>query len=229
MGIGQVPYGVNRGGQTDGRRILRSRRENAIIKSIQIPGGFGIVPSGQVMGIITESTNRVGQYVPRVPKTPSAGVTNAVGITYVTATPSTYYAYVTMEDSYRFAVGDHIAIADSAANDSTAEDLGAITAIDRTTYTHVAMITFTNSVSATFTVAQGAFIWIQTLTTYEFFKAQGILLGAVDTGKGEDAKGGQGALVVGNAEFYESGLYQYDSDAQTDLSSTDLGDTIYLK
>lgn len=229
MGMGQTPF-VHRGGQEDLRRVLRSRRENAIIKSISIPGGFGVVPSGQVMGIITESTNRKGLYIPRVPKTPSAALTDAVGVTYLTADVSSGTTLtVTMEDSYKFAIGDHLSIADDTTNDSSAEDLGAITAIDRTTYTHIATITVTNAVSGSFTVANGAWTFIQTKTTARFEEAQGILLGSVDTGIGENAKGGDGALVVGNAEFYESGLRQYDTDVATDLSSTDLGDTIYLK
>ena len=230
MALGDTPYAF-RGGQDDGRRVLKSRQENAIIKSITIPAGFGIIPSGQVMGIITESTNRKGQYVPRVPKTPSAGLTNAAGVTYLTADADAAATtlQVVLGESYRFAVGDHLAIADSSTYDASAEDLGAITAIDRTTYSHIAVITVTNAISAGFTVAAGAFIWIQTKTTARHDQAQGILLGAVDTGEGENAKGGDGALCVGNAELYEGSLYQYDSDAETDLSSTDLGDTIYLK
>jgi len=230
MSMGQTPF-IYRGGQTDLRRVLKSRREQAVIKSISIPGGFGIIPSGQIMSKISESTNRAGLHIPRSPKTPSLAVTNAVGVTYLTADAGAAATelQVTMTDSYKFAVGDHLAIADATTNDSSAEDLGAITAIDRTTYSHIAVITVTNAISAGFTVAAGAWIFIQTKTTARYEQAVGILLGAVDTGEGENAKGGDGALVVGNAEFYQSGLYQYDTDVATDLSSTDLGDTIYLK
>ncbi len=229
MSNGDTPY-VLRVGQVDGKRVLKSRREMAIQKSITIPPGYGLIPSGFVMGIITESTNRKGMYVPRALKTPAAGYNDeAIGVAYITAAPSTYYHYVTMSDSYKFAIGDHLLIADSSTNDSSAEDLGAITAIDRTTYTHIATITVTNSISGSFAVSRGAWLAIQTKTTARFEQAQGILLGAVDTGEGENAKGGDGILVVGNAEFYQAGLTNYDSDVATDLSSTDLGDTIYLK
>ena len=221
---GDTPY-VFRGGQTDGKRVLKSKRDYAIIKSITIPPGYGVVPSGQIMGIITESTSRKGMYVPRCPRTPAAGQLDVAGAAYITAAPSTYYHYVTMEDSYKFAIGDHVAIADSG---TTGEDLGAITAIDRTTYTHIAMITVTNSISGSFAVSRGAWLFIQSKTTAGYDQSQGVLLGAVDTGSGENAQGGDGALVVKNAEFYESGLVNYDSDVATDLSSSDLGDTIAI-
>ena len=40
----------------------------------------------------------------------------------------------------------------------------------------------------------------------------------MDTGTGENAKGGDGVLIVGNAMLYKDLLYNYDAEALTDMS-----------
>lgn len=224
MSLGDTPYSF-RGGQSDGKRLFYSNREQAFLKSISIPAGFGVVPSGQVMGIITESANRKGRYVPYVSKTAAAGVTNACGVTYLVQDASGTELYVNMNDSYKFAVGDHIAI----DGESSPEDLGAITAIDRTTYSHMAVITVTNSITGPFTVANGAWIFIQTSTATAYTTAKGILVGAVDTGVGENAKGGDGVLCLGNAMLYKDSLYQYDANVLSDLGGSEDAPYLILK
>ena len=124
-------------------------------------------------------------------------------------------AYVTMDDSYKFAVGDHLQAQDS--DYATQTDCGAISAIDRTTYLHMAKITVANTIGVLQT-SKGASISIQTKTASPYVEAKGILKAAVDTGTGENAKGGQGVLILKNAMLYVNSLYCYNADALTDLS-----------
>jgi len=226
---GDTPYMV-RGGQTDYKRIFYSDQNRALTKPITLIGGFGVIPAGTVMAKISESTSRANQYVPYTPEGTTwagAGLQAAwPGVTYFTADLSTATSgNVKLEDSYRFAVGDHIAVTDT---DDTMTDCGAITAIDRTTYSHIAVITWTNAVSAA-TVAKGAIAYHQTTTASPYTLAVGVLLGSVDTGVGENAKGAQGTLVLSNAMLYAGTILGYNSDVATDLGSSSDGKYIILK
>ena len=228
---GSQPYGTVLTGATDLRALFKSPPEEARIKDVSIPGGYGVIPAGTVMGIITESTNRAGQYVPYVcaDNGLSAGLTTYPGLAYVTADISASTTiYVTMDDSYKFAVGDHLGAGDSTYDGASGVDCGAITAIDRTTYSHVGKITVTNTVTS-ISLSLGGCVWIQTKTAAPFVEAKGVLAGAVDTGEGSNAKGGGGNLVFGNVEFYQGALYGYDAEVLTDLSGVDMGNFIYLK
>ena len=223
MPLGQTPY-VFQGGQEDLRRIFYSDPNRALIHAITIPPGYGVVKAGMVMGIITESTNRKNQYVPYCPvadgRAFGAGLANVPGLEYLTNEPGTGTSgHVRLEQSYKFAVGDHVAAWD---DDDVQVDLGAITAIDRTTYPHIAVITVTNSFGSE-TIAKGGAVGIQTATTTPFVAAKGILLGAVNTGVGENAKGGEGVLVIKNAMLYKDNLYNYNADVLSDLSGAEDG------
>ena len=218
MPKGDTPY-VYRGTQDDLKRLFYSDPSRALAKVITIPAGYGVVKAGAVMGIITESTNRVDYYVPYTGLDSvgnvAAGIEDLFGAAFLVADPSTNkIGYVTMDDSYKFAVGDHLVAGDS---DLSNTDLGAITAIDRTTYTHMAAITVTNSFGSE-TTAKGAVITIQSATSSPYVCAKGILKAAVDTGTGENAKGGQGVLVIKNAMLYKNSLYNYNADVLTDLT-----------
>lgn len=222
MPLGQTPY-VYQGGQEDLKRIFKSDPSDAQGYTITIPAGYGIIKAGTAMGIITESTNRKNYHVPYVTADTTGLITAALaadearGLAYMVADQggASEDIYVTMDDSYKFAVGDHVATTDS---DGTSVDGGAISEIDRTTYSHMAVITVGETLGAR-TVAKGACVFIQTYATAApYVLATGILKGAVNTGVGENAKGGQGVLVVGKAMLYKDNLYCYNSDALTDLS-----------
>jgi len=218
MPLGDTPY-INRGSQDDLKRLFYSDPNKALSKVITIPAGYGVVKAGAVMGIITESTNRVDYYVPYTgldaAGNVAAGVEDLFGAAFLVSDPSTgTTGYVTMDDSYKFAVGDHLVAGDS---DLSNTDLGAITAIDRTTYTHMAAITVTNSFGSE-TIAKGAVITIQSTTDSPYVKAVGILKATVDCGTGENAKGAQGVLVIKNAMLYKNCLYNYNADVLADLT-----------
>jgi len=227
MVLGDTPYMV-RGGQEDYKRVFYSDQNRALTKPISILPGYGVLPGGTVMGIVTEG--RVGYYVPYAaegPNTPGAGFQKAwPGITYVTLDLTTdKVCQIMLADSYRFAVDDHVAATDT---DDTETDAGAITAIDRTTYSHIAVLTSTNNFAAA-TVAKGGNVYIQTAAGDPFTKAQGILFSAVDTGYGEKAKGAQATLVLSNAILYKAALLGYNSDVKTDLGNTEDGKYVILK
>ena len=229
MVYGDTPYMV-RGGQTDYKRLFYSDQNKALTKPITLPGGFGVIKGGTVMGILSESTNRVGMYTPYTPEGATwagAGLQAAwPGVTYVTQDlAANKLAYVMMEDSYRFAVGDHIAALDT---DNTMTDAGAIVSIDRTTYSHIALITVSTNFAAA-TVAKGAIIYHQQTTSSPFVLAKGVLLSSVDTGVGENSKGAQGTLVLSNAILYTAALLGYNSDVATDLGSSSDGKYTILK
>jgi len=228
MPLGQTPY-IFRGGQEDLKRLFYSDPDKAFARAITIPAGYGIVKAGAIMGIITESTDRVGQHVPYTGLDAvgnvAAGIANLFGAAFLTANPTTgTEGQVSMEDSYKFAVGDHLVAGDS---DLSNTDLGAITAIDRTTYSHIAAITVTNSFDSE-TIAKGAVIAIQSYATDPWVAATGVLKAAVDTGTGENAKGGQGVLVIKNAMLYSASLYNYNADVVTDLTGSSDSDPYFI-
>lgn len=226
MPLGQTPY-VFQGGQEDLRRIFYSDPNLAFTHAITIPAGYGVIKAGTVMGIITESTNRKNYYVPYVFADTTGLIAalsedNARGLAFLVADQggASTDAYVTMDDSYKFAVADHVQAQDS--DYATQTDCGAITAIDRTTYLHMAVIAVTNTIGV-LQASKGASISIQTAAASPYVAGGGILMAAVDTGIGENAKGGQGVLVIKNAMLYKDNLYCYNADSLTDLSGSEDG------
>jgi len=218
--LGDTPY-IYKGSTEDLKRLFYSDPNRAFAKPITIPAGYGVVKAGSIMGVITEAAAaRLGMYVPYVPFDSTgmaAALDNVPGLAYLVSAPSSgSEALVTMDDSYKFLVGDHLTSSD---DDQGNVDLGAITAIDRTTYAHMAAITVTNSFDSE-TLAKGAAITIQSATASPYVAAAGVLKGSVDTGEGENAKGGQGVLVIKNAMLYKDSLYNYNADVLTDLSGT---------
>lgn len=221
MPLGDTPY-IHRGGQEDLKRLFYSDPDKALAKPITIPGGYGVIKAGTTMCIVTESTSRKNYYVPYVFADTTGLIAalaadDARGLAYLVADQggASSDAYVTMDDSYKFAVGDHLQAQDS--DYATQTDCGAITAIDRTTYLHMAKITVTNTIGVLQT-SKGASISIQSKTGSPYVEGKGVLKASVDTGTGENAKGGQGVLVLKNAMLYKNNLYCYNADALSDLS-----------
>ena len=110
--------------------------------------------------------------------------------------------------------------------DATFFDGGAITAIDRTTDTYRAKITFTNNTAvATYTMANNTHCYPKAGTTGKFSKAFCICDKGVDTGFGADdssgtvPQGGLGSFVLKNATLYKMSLVDFDAQALTDLAA----------
>lgn len=224
MILGDTPYIDNAiVGQEDYKRLLYSPREQAFTIPVSIPGGMGIIPQGTVMGVITTSTTKAGMWVPKVQEDIVVGTVNPSIAKLVTDGAADTNVFIKLEDSYRFAVGDSLVASDANTDGMNAVDLGAIVSIDRTTYTHMALIVVTNNVTAAITIAQGGCVWIQTALAAPFTAATGFLLAGVNTGTGATSRGAQGVVIVRNAMFYSGALVGYDADAATDLGSATLG------
>jgi hypothetical protein len=136
--------------------------------------------------------------------------------------------YVTLDDSYKFAVGDDVILND---NTTAAENKGAITAIDRTTDPHRAKITFTAAIGGTaFTTARRAYLIVEAGTSgNNYSDCVGILEKSVDTGIGVNAKGAVATLILGNCVLYTGGLTNLDAAAIADISSATFGQYTYIR
>lgn len=231
--LGTTPF-VYRGDQTDIPAVWVSKPELALTKSITIPAGYGVLKAGQFMGAISESTSRLGYYVPYAPESPDSPSWIGVDVDLVPALvfltsdgASSASLYVAKEDSYKFAVGDHLAGND--VNTDSPVDLGAISAIDRTTYSTLALITAGNTnLTSSYTVAQGVAVYIQTTTATPYTKAVGVLAASVDAGVGENAKGANGVLVIKNAIFRKDAMTVYHADILDDITGSSVSGDLFI-
>lgn len=225
---GDTPHLV-RGVQTDYKNIYYSRPEIALVVDVAIQAGYGKLEAGTVLAKnLSASTSRYGRYVPYNP-TSWTGAEYHPGRAFLVqaGANATKLLYVTLEDSYKFAVGDDVCIGDNVTAD---ENLGAITAIDRTTYPHMAVITATTNIGGTaFTTARLAYCCVEAGTSNGYSVAVAILAKTVDTGTGVNAKGAVAPIILSNAVLYDGMLVNCDSTAKTALSITTFGQYAVLK
>jgi hypothetical protein len=223
---GETPY-MQRGGESHYRKLFYSRPEQALIKDITLQSGYGILKSGTVLAINKSAAGNVNRYVPYNPTVPNSADPNQVGRAFALQTISGTTVYVTLKDSYKFKVGDDVIIGDSG---TACENMGAITAIDRTTYGHMAVITFTATVSGSFTIAESAWVAVEAGDSSNGYSdAVGILTNSVDTGEGENAKGALGAMLLSNAVLYYGCINNIDAAALVDLSGSHDGNFLVIK
>ena len=211
--------------QKDYKRLYYSE-ENASLKvPITLKAGYGLIEAGTALARNTSAAaTRLGYFFPYDPTATITGAEVAPGRAYLVQDSGAAASdlYVTINDSYKFAVGDDVIIVD---NDTAAENLGAITAIDRTTYTHMAKITVTVATGGTsFTTADFAYIVVE-----GYDVCVGILEKSVDTGTGANANGANATLILGNCVLYTGSLINLDSAAKTDLAATAFGIYTYMK
>lgn len=225
MSYGDSPF-IKRTPQVDPKRLFYSDEKIALKKMVTFAPGYGILEAGTLVGKISESTSRLSQYVPYAIQAPVAGLPFIGGAYLLADGANGTTIQVTMEDSYKFAVGDHIAAVDS---DATPIDIGAIVSIDRTTYPHYAVITVGSVDLTAIDVSTGGMIFIQTQTATPYTNAMGVLMDGIDTGTGEDAVGAQGSVVFSNAMLYKGLFPNYDDGALTDLSGVEDGQMVMLK
>lgn len=205
--------------QTDYRRLFYSDEAVCLMVPITLSEGYGVVKAGTALAknLSNLTTGNQNKYFPYSPAA-ITGAENALGRAYLVqpTVNGSPLLYVTMEDSYKFKVGDDIMVIDDT---TSGENLGAITAIDRTSYTHMAKITATaNAGSTPFTVARFAFVAAE-----GYDACVGILGKSVDTGTGANAAGANASLLISNFIVYTAGLINVDSAAVADLSLTTHG------
>lgn len=214
--------GVIHGVQDDYKRLFYSEPMAALRVPITLQAGYGLLKSGTVIAVNKSAAGNVGKYLPYAPTSFPASVEPARAYLVANSGTTDKYVYVSMDDSYKFSVGDDVIIND---NTTSAENLGAVTAIDRTTYNHMAKITFTTAIGGTaFTVARYAYLIVEAGTSgNNYSDAVGILEGSRDTGLGKNCVGAHGSIVISNALLYTGMLTNLDSAAQTDLSTAAIG------
>lgn len=218
--IPSVLYGL----QEDYKKLFYSNPEACLLLPVTLQAGYGVLKQGTAISKNDSAAGNVGKYIPYDPTATITGDEDAPGRAYLVQDSGTTATelYVTMNDSYKFKVGDDVIIID---DDTAAENLGAITAIDRTTVTHRAKITVTAATGGTsFTVADFAYITVEGYDTCD-----GILLQSVDTGTGADAQGALATMLLSNAILYNGMLTNVDSNARTDLSASVHGQYLVIK
>jgi len=222
--IPAISFGV----QTDYKKLFYSSPEAALTIPITLRAGYGLLPIGTALAV-NLSASSDGKYLPYSPTLFTAGAFDPARAYLLQATGGAVgTVYITIADSYKFAVGDDIIIDD---NVTAAENLGKITAIDRTTSPVQAAITFTTNTGGTsFTTARLAHIKVEAGdNTNGYSDCVGILQKAVDTGTGSDAKGAVAQIILSNAILYNGMLTNVDAAARTDISASVKSQFLILK
>lgn len=228
MGLGGSTPQVNHRGETPGqKRLFFSKRDIALIKDKQIRPGYGYLKAGQMMAVDSVTGELVPYVATTTPRHKAYQAGNAFALADIASGADTIY--VSINDSYKFKVGQSLILVNDNSGTPVVHDGGAITAIDRTTYPHMAAITFTTVTAvATFTVARFTNCYVKTDTSTPFTKAIYILDKDVNTGTGATAVGAQTSVVISNCILYTNSLIDFDTAAATDMSAvTDGAHTIF--
>ena len=204
------------------KALFHSVRDIALILDKTVSAGYGYLKAGTVMAI-NISTGGAGGYGKLVPFVPLSGDVvlggvSSIGISPVVLNSITDHVYVSLEDSYKYEVGDFL----WADNDSDEGPIsgGVISDIDRTTSTLYADITVASLTAANVTVAKKAYVYTMAGASGNN-EAAYILDKDVDTGVGEEALGALTSVVVSNCILYKNSLYNLTAAAQTDLGVVD--------
>lgn len=230
-GHGHAAPHLIRGYQEEFQTLLYSRLEFAMGVPCSIAPGFGILPVGTLVAPM--AAGRTHLWVPYALARPPVNDPNFFALPILADTAAgTAAVEVEKVKSYRFAVGDELALADNANysdQGSGAVDLGAITAIDRTTYPHKAVVTVTNAAGAVYAVSDGAAIFHKTAAATPFTKARALLYGGAQTGESADAAGAQAFAVLSNFVVYHTGLKNLDDTAVADMSAEKIQNMLIVR
>jgi len=222
-----ILYGV----QSDYKVLFYSEHMAALTAPITLAAGYGVLSMGTVLAMNLSNLKTGGRdkLVPYNPTT-FTGKEDHPGRAFLVSDSGTTASTVkvTLDDSYKMAVGDDLIINDDT---TAAENLGAITAIDRTTYSNFAVITVTTATGGTsFTTARFANVFIEAGTSGNSYSdAVGILMSSRDTGTGQNAQGAPAELILGNCVLYEGMLTNLDAASKVDLSAASFGEFLYIR
>jgi hypothetical protein len=220
---------MQRGVQKDYKRLYYSNPEAALKVPITIMAGYGPLEQGSAMAINLSAAGKAGLLVPYNPLVFTGneyhpGRAYLVADTHITVPQ----VYVSMDDSYKFTVGDDLIIND----DTTArENLGAISAIDRTTDVTRAKITAGTNIGGTaFVVSAKGYVAVEAgAAGNNYSDCVGLLEKSVHCGIGSRAAGALATLILGNAVLYDGLLANFDAAAKTKISASTFGQFIYMK
>lgn len=215
--MGRDTPGFVFGGQDDYRRLYFSDHMAARKVPVSIMAGYGEIRMGTAMAKNGSAAGSIGKLIPYDPSSVTGAEVGTARAYLVQDSGTTAtILYIPIADAYKFAAGDDVYINDDT---TTLEQLGVITAIDVTTYTHMAAVTVTTATGGvSFTTATFAYLAVQGADT-----CVGILEKSIDAGTGADAQGGLATLILGNAVLYTGTLVNFDAAAITDLSASSWG------
>lgn len=220
---------IQHGVQYDYKKLYYSEDLSALKVPVTLQAGYGKIEAGTVLAKNLSAGGGNGKLVPYNP-TLFTGAENHPGRAYLVADSGTSATdlYVTLEDSYKFGVGDDVIINDDT---TSAENLGAITAIDRTSEPQRAKITVSTASGGTsFTTARKAYLSVEAgVSANNYSDAVGILEKTVDTGSGVNAAGAVATLILGNCVLYTGVLSNYDAAAGVDISAATFGNYTYIR
>jgi hypothetical protein len=215
---------INRYAETPGvKALFHSVRDIALIIDKTVQAGYGYLKAGTVMAINLSTLGGGAQdkLVPYVPI--STGVTfgtdSAIGVAPMVQNGSSGHVYVSLEDAYKFEVGDELYFDNDS--DEGPVSCGAITAIDVTTSTLYADISCGAYTATNATVAKKAYVHITTGASGEYTTAAYILDADIDTGVGEEALGAICSVVVSNAILYKNNMTNLTAAAIASLGVVD--------
>jgi hypothetical protein len=202
--------------------LFHSVRDIALILDKTVQAGYGYLQAGTVMAI-NLSTGGGGGYGKLIPYVPLSGDVvlgqdSAVGIAPVVLDSTTNHVFVSLNDSYKFEVGDFLYV----DNDSDEGPIsgGVISAIDRTTSTIYADITVASLTETNVTVTKKAYAYVMGGAGGNNVAAY-ILDKDIDTGVGVDALGALTSVVVSNCILYKNSLINMTAAAITALGVVD--------
>lgn len=204
------------------KALFHSVRDIALILDKAVSPGYGYLRAGTVMAtnISTGGAGGYGKLVPFVPLSGDVvlGEISALGVSPVVLNSIADHVYVSLADSYRYAVGDFL----WADNDSDEGPIsgGVISAIDRTTSTLYADITVAALTHTNVTVAKKAYVYAMAGASGNN-EATYILDKDIDTGVGVDALGAITSVVVSNCILYKNSLYNLTAASIADLGVVD--------
>jgi len=227
MSFGDNAHAVY-GEQSNYKRLYYSNPEAALKVPITLQAGYGKIEQGTTIAKNLSAAGNKGKMVPYAATTFPADIDTARAYLVADSGTTASDLYVSQDDSYKFKVGDDVAIND---NTTTTENLGAITAIDRTTENHRVKITVTTASGGTsFTTTRKAYLVVEAgVAANNYSDCVGILEKTVNTGTGENCQGGAGTLIIGNCVLYTGMLTNLDAAAIVDLSSTAFGQFTYIR
>jgi hypothetical protein len=223
MTVGRDIPSVLFGAQDEYKHLYESDPRAALKLPVTLQSGFGQLKMGTALAVNTSSSStNYNKTIPYDQSAKTGAEASADARAYIVQDGAgTTSVSVTIDDSYKFIVGDEIQAIDA---DTTSADLGAITDIDRTTYPTRAVITTTNALSSDYTTANFAYVALKGSDA-----CVGILEKSVNTGTGANAQGAIATMVLGNAIFRSGMLTNVDSAARTDLSASTYGAFTYMK
>lgn len=228
--LGDTPY-IQFGQDDAFRRLFYSNEIAALTVPVSFQAGYGVLKLGTTVAKNLSAGVAGGKdlLLPYAP-TVFTGAEIDPARAYLVADTgiADNYVYVTMTDSYKFQVGDDLIVNDDTTG---SENLGVITAIDRSSELHRAKITATTNIGGTaFFTANDGYVIVEAGTAgNNYSDCVGVLMKSIDTGEGENCKGAIAELILGNCVLYTGTLTNMDAAALTDVSGTEFGQFMYIR